>query len=161
MQYTATATSSEHFEVTAETGAPAGSLDYASWLRTSAQITTADGIVYDIAPSGFWRTGRLITRDGCDFAELKPDFSRGAYLSFANGISLHFKTRNFWNNSRFTVLDGNGDEIAAVQYYFEWRRFRYRYDISLHNAMADRETGAMLPVLLLYCARLVHQRKAT
>jgi hypothetical protein len=127
MQYTVAHTNSFHFELTGDDGIPAGMLDYAVWLPSRAHITTAAGIVYEITTAGFWQTTRIITRAGVPFATLKADYNRGIYLDFENGLSLYFKRKSFWVSNEYVLINGDGNEIAAVQSFFAWNNFSFSY----------------------------------
>lgn len=159
MQYTITNPDNRYFEVANELQQPVGDLQFATLPPSEAQIKTRDGNVYDITIAGFWQTRKKITKNGADWALLKPNWGNGFILSFDNGRSLSFKKKSQWKNGHYILADAAGNEIAAIYADFVLSDFKIQYEIDTNTTISDGETNTVLPLLLIYCAKIMIMRQ--
>ena len=160
MHFTVTSRGNRHFEVFNEQNDSIGTIGLSTWRPNKGQITTAAGVTYNIAPTGFWQTTIAITKNDFPFAEIKAGWSPGLRLSFATESRTYvFKKKGFWNTD-YAVYDEDGHEIAFVAVEYKWSTWSFNYEIDVHGSMADKETNMILPLLITYCARYTRMRQA-
>ncbi len=158
MQYTATGEDSRHFEITNEQGEVTGRLEYDAFLPSKAQITIGDKVVYDLVPGNFMNAEIDITMNGMPFAEIKPDFNGGLDLVFNNGRSFYF-TRQGLGTGNYVITDEDQQEVASMQSEFSWRTMSFDHTIYVPANGLDGDINAILPYLLVYCAKNMRMRR--
>ena len=152
MRYMVTGDGNRHFEVINEQNAPVGALDYQTWLPNRARMTTFGGIVYDIAPTGFWQMTMAVTRDDVPFAELKRTPAVGMEVRLATGVVYTFRRKNLWQGY-YSLENEVQEEMATIYRTFNWRKFNFDYDIETFMPATDLQTDQLLPMLIVYCMR--------
>lgn len=161
MQYTINNTSRNHYEVFDEHNRPAGQIRFNGWMPNKATITTADGTVYQVSGKGFWQIAKLIVKNGIEYGEVRPKFGVGFELSFEAGQHFILKRKKMFSLSTFVLSEGETNtEIASVQSHFSWSKFAYQYQVDVHAALYDTELNKLMPLLLVYLARLQRTQQA-
>lgn len=160
MHFSAISTGYRFFELFNDLNDSLGTIQYKTWQPNQAQATTANGIVYTIAPTGFWRTTVTVYKENIPFAEIKPVLGKGLKVTFASSaIPFSIKNRTFFSTD-LVVVDESDQKLAMIISRFKWRKFRNDYEIEILPNMLDTETNVILPLILVYCARLIQMRRA-
>lgn len=160
MHYSATSTGYRFFEVFNDLNDSLGTIQYKTWQPNQAQATTANRVMYSIAPTGFWRTTITVYKENIPFAEIKPVLGKGLKITFASSaVPFLIKSRTFFSTD-LIMIDESDQKLATVLSRFKWRKFRYDYEIEVYPNMLDTETNVILPLILVYCARLIQMRRA-
>lgn len=160
MHFSAISTGYRFFELFNDLNDSLGTIQYKTWQPNQAQATTANGIVYTIAPTGFWRTTVTVYKENIPIAEIKPVLGKGLKVTFASSaIPFSIKNRTLFSTD-LVVVDESYQKLAMIISRFKWRKFRNDYEIEILPNMLDTETNVILPLILVYCARLIQMRRA-
>ena len=159
MRYTVTGEGTRHFEVINEMNAPVGTRDYQTWRPNRARMTTFDGLVYDIAPVGFWQMSMAVTRDDVPYAELKRTPAVGIKVRLATSAMYTFRRKSLWQGS-YSLENEAQEELATIFSTFNWRKFSFDYDIETFAPTVDQQTAQLLPMLLVYCMRSLNVQRS-
>lgn len=160
MQYTVNSEGNRHFEVFNEQNDLLGTMDFAAWRHNRGEITTVNHLTYNIAPTGFWQTTIAITRHDMPFAEIKAKLGARMQLNFANeNRTYSFRKKGFWS-SNYMVVDEDDHEIAFMEVSYNWRKWKFDYNIEVHANMLNKEANLILPMLMICCARYIRRRQA-
>ncbi len=152
MHYTVTTQGHRRFDVYDDAGRLVGTMAQNTWRPLRAEITVGDTI-YRAAPTGFWQTTMVITRNDSPFAEIKFSMRTGLKINFTSeGSPYYFRYKGFWHTT-YTVKDDYGNEIGLLQTHFNWKRWKYDYEIKVHPNNLAAEANHVLPLLMMYCLR--------
>ncbi len=158
MRYITTAGDNRHTKVLNEQQQVVGQIDYSGWTLQNAHMTTADGIIYDVNPKGFWAIVRTVLKNNMPYAELKPNMGNGIYINFENGQSLLLKKKSWWSVYNYILTDNEGQQIATLETTFKWRGLGYIYDINITTPVLQKEDNNVLPLIMAYSARYLRMR---
>lgn len=160
MHYTVKNNNHRHIEVYNDHDDMVGTIDYGAWRPVKAEITLPHDIKYQVAAVGFWQTTIAITRNEISFAEIKPNWGFGLKITLPNHAQpFILKKKSIWN-SDYILVDAEGNEIAFVKVDFKWSAWTFDYQVDVHPNALDKETNAVLPMLMIYCARYIRTRYA-
>lgn len=159
MQYTVTNHGTRYFEIVNENHEHIGKLEYTNWIPNNARITIQDLDIYEITRSGFWNTGKQIIKNGVLYAEIKARIGRGLEIVFENGRRYSFRKKGILSHE-YVLADEDAGAIGEIRSEFKLSKFNFDYTINVQNEERNRETGWILPFVMIYCIKYMRARRA-
>jgi hypothetical protein len=158
MPYTVTTDSKGYYHIADGFGQPLGKMHIHTWLPAKARIHAISGLMYDIRSAGFWLIHKTVTCLGAPVAEIKNRMARGYELQFHTGQNFLFHRKSFWGTGKLVLTNHDGQELGTASSYFNWRKFRFEYEMDIPQLYAEADIRTILPFLLVYCMRLSRSR---
>lgn len=122
-----------------------GELIYKSLFFINAEIKLTNSELYEIRPVGIFKTSITVTRSGTVIADLKMNWRGQIVFTFHDGQEFVLKGM-FYN--KYIIENKNEDKLIQFDPKFNWRKFRYNYDI----AYAEEPHDILLILLGVYAS---------
>jgi hypothetical protein len=158
MKYTTTGGDNTEHQILNDLMEPIGTIIYGQWRQAKARVEVADANIYEMEPSGFWRTSIYISKNGMPYGEVKNRWG-DMTITIESGQSFTFRRKGFWNVV-YVLRSATGEtDLATVRSDFSWRTFGFNYEVEI-DSIGDRELNLFMPFLLIFCVRMQRRRAA-
>jgi hypothetical protein len=128
-----------------------GSTNSPRWYSWGTRdITTADGVVYNLRPSAFLGFEFELRFDDKLLYEIRSG-NVGNVIVFRknNTIAYAMKREQNFVKSNLVLVDGNGSAQLIIQSKFNWREFETKYTISISEEFGNSDLEKAIVVLTM------------
>lgn len=122
-----------------------GEIIYANELFLGAELRLSGSEIYHIKPTGILDTRMAVIKGGEEVAHLTMTWGGVIQISYQDGYTYHMKLSHFFSG-KFCIEDEQGVTIIQLLPKFDWRKFRYQFE--LEYELTDGHSGQE-PLLLL------------
>ncbi|MBL7905852.1 MAG: hypothetical protein JNL22_12590 [Bacteroidales bacterium] len=133
----------------------AARLVYKNRFSAKASIHLPDGRTSEVVLTDFWRSISEIRENGKTVLVFRRRWTGRTIIETPDSGSRYtyfFRQKGFFTH-RYVLSDKDDRELAVARPQFQWKGFRYSFNLELSDSIRRRENYVLLAVLLVYLTR--------